>query len=87
MKPRTENGLRLRAHQRSDAKKEVGVTRISVRRDFFEARLLVKCSVGNDRRVDVEVSVSLDEILAWLPDLVERAREQAVSEADEALEE
>lgn len=83
--PKTKDGLVVAARQRARIKKEVktGHTNISVNK---MGRLVVGASVGDERGILVFSSVSLDEILAWLPTMIRKSQDHAADLAIAEIE-
>lgn len=76
--PKTKNGLQIVARQRAHQKREVETSE-TVIHTGNGGKLILETSLGEKRGVHVCVSISLDEILAWLPHLIGRATVDANS--------
>lgn len=74
---RTEDGLQVRASQRSNAKNEVPVELAYARSDGTGG-LILSSKIGGERGIRVEMRLTLEEILAWLPKLTEQAVTYAI---------
>ncbi|WP_423208847.1 hypothetical protein E2976_00030 (plasmid) [Paracoccus yeei] len=73
---RTANGLQVSARQRAHQSREVETGEAIIHQGRM-GELIVNAAVGGQRGYQVTVSISLDEILAWLPYLVRRAKSEA----------
>jgi len=74
-KSKTPNGIAILAMQRENQNKAVRVKTATV--SAATGRLIVTGSIGDDRGITVVAQISLEEILAWLPDLTQQAKETA----------
>ena len=71
--PKTANGLQVVARQRVHQNREVETSETIIHAGDT-GQLIVETSIGRERGLNISVSISLDEILAWLPRLVGRAK-------------
>lgn len=74
--PKTANGLQVVARQRVHQNREVETSETIIHAGEG-CQLIIKTSIGRERGLNVAVAISLDEILAWLPRLVHRAKSDA----------
>lgn len=84
MSSKTQDGVKVTAHQRADEGTPVWavMTQITTGKS---GELILSSSVGKDSGRCVHVSISLDEILAWLPEMTDQARKFAVDNAERKL--
>ena len=47
--------------------------------------LVLACSVGDERGMFVVTSITLDELLAWLPEMTAKAKKFSASKAEQRL--
>ena len=69
---KTDPGIFASAQQRY-AGKPVTVQSCSISSEI-DGALRITTSVGDERGVDVSVSITLDELVAWFPEVIEKAR-------------
>ena len=74
---KTPNGLQFSAYQGRNLKKEIPVKAAGL---FVsrKGKMTVVGTVGEDRGTSLKIEITLEEVLAWLPALAERAKGYAV---------
>ncbi|WCR01340.1 hypothetical protein [Paracoccus aestuarii] len=71
---KTKEGISSSARQRR-AESPVEIHSCSVSSEF--GSLCLSISTGDERGVQVSVSITLDELISWLPELIEQERKWA----------
>lgn len=86
MTSKTEKGATMTAHQR--AKRDVLVNEGPMHVSLgTRGELVLSTPTGGERGLDVKATISLDEILAWLPEMTAQARKSAAAKARQELTE
>lgn len=86
MTSKTEGGATMIATQR--AKQDVIVNEGTMRVSLGpRGELVLSSPTGGERGLDVKAMISLDEILAWLPEMTAQARKSAAAKARQELTE
>lgn len=86
MDSKTENGVIVTASQRMNRDMPVGVGSTIICTGSM-GELILSSSVGDERATEVRAAISLDEVLAWLPEMTEKARRHAAGKARQKLTE
>src|SRR6056297_2473462 len=74
MTERTTRGVRLQAKQRSNRDESVVVRNLTVRSE--PEGLKITAEVGHGRGFALEITLTLEEIVAWMPDLLAQEAER-----------
>lgn len=75
---KAEKGVHVVAAQSANHKKEIAVNGVSVEATT-DGRLAIYCMIGDERAVHAVTTLTLAEVLAWLPELNERAKRHAAA--------
>jgi hypothetical protein len=86
MTSKTEGGVTMTANQRAkpDVRVNEGPMHVSI---GSRGELILTSSTGRERGLDVKTVITLDEVLAWLPDMTEKSRAFAAGKAVQKLTE
>lgn len=86
MTSKTDGGVTMVATQR--AKRDVIVNEGPMRVSLgTRGELILSSPTGGERGLDVKAMISLDEVLAWLPEMTAQARKAASAKARQELTE
>lgn len=86
MNSKTDKGVIVTATQRENTEAEIRVGTTIVGTGNM-GELSLSSSVGDERGIRVRATISLDEVLAWLPEMTEKARAFAAAKARQELTE
>lgn len=81
---KTENGMHVAARQRVHRDTEIPVKGMTITVGTT-GELVLACSVGDERGMFVVTSITLDELLAWLPEMTAKAQKFSASKAEQRL--
>ena len=81
---KTEKGISVAARQRVNRDTEIPVKGMSISVGSA-GELVLGCSVGDERGMFVVTSVTLNEVLAWLPEMSAKAHKFSASKAEQRL--
>ncbi len=84
MTNKIRGGVHVRAYQRANEDEEIEAGEPVVRLGP-NGELMVSSTIGHLRGNRVEARISLEELQAWLPEMVEAARKKSAEEARQAL--
>lgn len=86
MDSKTNIGVAVTAHQRVNADEEITVRGTTIGTGSM-GELVISCSAGDEHGMKFKATVSLDEVLAWLPEMTEKARSHAAAKTTQQLTE
>lgn len=81
---KTERGMSVTARQRVHRDTEIPVKGITISVGAT-GELVMGCSVGDERGMFVVTSITLNELLAWLPEMAAKAQQFSASKAKQKL--
>lgn len=81
---KTERGMHVTARQRVHRDTEIPVKGMTISVGAT-GELVLGCSVGDERGMFVVTSVTLTELLAWLPEMTAKAQKFSASKAEQRL--
>lgn len=84
MTNKIKGGVNVRAYQRANEDEEIEAGEPVVKLGP-NGELIVSSTIGHMRGNRVEARISLEEIQAWLPEMLEAARKSSAKEARQAL--
>lgn len=77
---KTPDGLQFSAYQRRNLRKRIPVKAAGM---FVSSKgtMTIVGTIGEDRGTSLKIEITLQEILAWLPEVAERSKAYAVKTA------